>query len=316
MAVNSRVNVRPPVKELLSYGLFSVAEMRTSPDSRWQMGVTWQNVCPDAGSTYEACLIANSQGLDVTGVSAAPAKAANAELSLWGATPFTLFTEIDCSSPAYWQNADEFVDKSFGESEQSDVEEVFWTGTVGGRADTAYPHLAADAVVTDPAMNTGPLATLQLAAANVGPTGGVPLDVVEALGKLESALSACVKGVGIIHIPCELLPHLASQHLLEEKDGVYYTPAGHKLAISTGYAGTSPAGVAVANVLYMYATGPVFMYRSRGRYVGDKEQSFDHSLNTLKRIYERTYVIGYDCCLFTVAVSTGGIVTGTPNSAT
>jgi hypothetical protein len=139
---------------------------------------------------------------------------------------------------------------------------------------------------------------------------------VEALGKLESALSACVKGVGVIHVPCELLPHLIAQHLLTERDGVYYTPAGHKLAISTGYLGTAPDGTSVRNVLYMYATGPVFIYRSRGRYLGDKEESFDHSLNTLKRIYERTYLIGYDCCLFTVAVSTGGVITGAPNSAT
>lgn len=313
MTVNSRVNVSPPRKQLLSYGLFEVAELRTSTDARWQNGVTWVNICPDASSTYEACIQGNSLGIPVTGVAAAPAKTPDAEVSIWGATPFTIKTEIDCSSVNFWENADAYVDTAFGEAEKSEVEEVFWTGTVAGTPNFQFPHLAAAAGLVDDVPGGS---TLQLTAANVGPTGGVPLDVVEALGKLESALSDCVKGVGVIHVPCELLPHLLAQHLLREEGGIYYSPAGHKLAISTGYLGTSPAGTAVANVLYMYATGPVFIYRSRGRYIGDKEESFDYTLNTLKRIYERTYVIGYDCCLFTVAVSTGGVITGAPNSAT
>lgn len=313
MTVNLRVNVSPPRKELLGYGLFEVAELRTSTDNRWQNGVTWVNICPDASSTYEACILGNALGIPVTGVATAPAKTADTSVSIWGATPFTIKTEIDCSSVNFWENADAYVDKAFGESEKSEVEQVFWTGTVAGTPNFQFPHLASSATLVDDIPGG---ATLQLPAANVGPTGGVPLDVVEALGKLESALSACVKGVGVIHVPTELLPHLVAQHLLEERDGVYYSPAGHKLAISTGYLGTAPTGVQTSNVLYMYATGPVFIYRSRGRYIGDKEESFDHTLNTLKRIYERTYVVGYDCCLFAVAVSTGGVVTGTPNSAT
>lgn len=307
---NARMPVRPPAKELLTYGLFSVAEMRTSTDPHWQAGVTWVNVCPDAATTYDECVLGNALGSELT---AASAKAATAVRSIWGATPFTVVTEIDCSAPGYWEDADEFVSKAFGESEQFTVEQVFFTGTVNDIVGLQRPHLvsAAEEVETEPGG-----ATLQLSAVSLAPTGGSALDVVEALGKLELALSACVKGVGVIHISAELLPHLVANHQVEEEGGVFYTRAGHKLAVSAGYNGASPDGVVQVGVSWMYGTGPVFIYRSRGNFIGDKEESFDLAVNTLMRIYERTYVIGYDCCLFAVPVSTGGVVTGSINAAT
>lgn len=320
MAVNARALVSAPAKALLNYGLFSVAEMRTDagPGAKWQLGVTWQNTCPDASSTYDECILGNAFGVAVTGIAEPNAKEATAERSLWGAIPFTVVVEVDCSPPGFWEQSDDVISTVFGEAEHQTVEQVFWTGVVDGTADLAFPHLAADAVVLDGETGDTNRATLQLVAANVGPTGGssTPLDVVEALGRLESSLSACVMGVGVIHVPTELLPHLLANHLLRLEDGVYYSPAGHKVAVSPGYLGTAPDGAATDGVQWMYGTGPVFMYRSRGRYIGDKKEAFDHSLDTLKRIYERTYVIGYDCCLFGVAVSTGGVITGAINSAT
>jgi len=314
MAVNTRAIVSAPSKERLRYGLFSVAEMRQASNPKWQMGVEWFNTCPDAGSTYDSCILAGALGED--DVTDPDPKEATAFRSLWGASPFTVVVEVDCSAPGFWDQADDIVSMVFGEAEHETVEEIFWTGTVNGTPNLAFPHLASASSLTDD--DSIPAATLQLSAANVGPTGGssTPLDVVEALGRLEEALSACVKGVGVIHVPADVLPHLLANHLLRLEDGVYFSPSGHKVAVSPGYLGTSPAGVATDGVAWMYGTGPVFMYRSRGRYIGDKKESFDHSLNTLKRLYERTYVIGYDCCLFGVAVSTGGVITGTPNSAT
>lgn len=313
MTVNLRALVPAPEKELLTYGLFSVAEIRPEPrvngkvDPHWKNGIEWQNVCPDGQTTYDKCISAGALG--VSGLADPPPKAATASRSRWGATPFTVFVEVDCSAPGFWDNADEIVKNTFTESEQFEVEQAFWTGSAGA-ANLVFPHLAASTALVDG------LTTLQLAAANVGPTGGVPLDVVEALGKIEQALSACVKGVGVIHITCELLPHLVAQHLLTEENGIYYSPAGHKISISAANLGTSPDGVLTPNVRWMYATGPVFLYRNVGTFVGNRIESLDRSVNTEKRIYERTYVIGYDCCLFAVAVSTGGIVTGTPAVAT
>lgn len=301
---NSRLNVPAPAKSLLGYGLFSVAEIRPDlPGMRghWKSGVEWQNVCPDAAATYDQCVSNNA--LNTDSLTEPDPKAATAERSQWGATPFTVYVEIDCSAPGFWENADEIVENTFTEAEQQTVETIFWTGTAEA-SDIVLPHLAADAGVLDG--NT----VLQLPVANVGPTGTGSLDVVEAMGHLEQALSACVKGVGVIHVPCELLPHLVAWRQAYERDGVWYSPAGHKLAISAGYTGSSPAGTITRGIRWMYATGPVFMYRSRAKFVGDRTQSLDRTVNTLKRIFERTYVIGYDCCLFGVAVLTGGVVTG------
>lgn len=303
---NSRLPVPAPEKSLLGYGLFSVVENRLDPAElrgHWKSGVEWQNVCPDANTTYDACVATNSLNVSVTGTP--DAKSATAERTRWGATPFTVFVEIDCSPPGFWDDADAIVAQTMGESEQFEVEQVFATGIVGGVSDLALPHLAADTGIVDEST------TLQLVTANLGPTGAGSLDPAEAMGEMDQALSACVKGVGTIHVPAELLAHLVAWRLVTESDGVLYSPAGHKISVSAGYPGTSPAGETTAGALWMYGTGPVFMYRSRGRFLGDNTASLVRTANTLKKIFERTYVIGYDCCLFGVAVSTGGITPGT-----
>lgn len=309
---NARAIVGAPSKSPLTYGLFSVAEMRRSSDPHWKNGVTWTNVCPDANSTYDECISPLAVG--VTGLPEVPAKAATAVRSIWGATPFTVFVEIDCAPVGdYWKLANELVETTFTEAEQFEVEQIFWSGTVAGTPNIAFPHLAAAGTLED----DGPgAATLQLQTASLAPSGGGSLDVVEALGKLEQALSACVRGKGVIHIRCELLPHLKANHLVEEENGVLYTPGGHKIAVSAGYLGSSPEGDEQVGVSWMYATGPVFLYSSAGNFVGERKESMVLSVNTLKRIYERTYVAGFDCCLFAVPVSTGGVITGAVNSAT
>lgn len=317
MTVNARALVGAPTKETLAYGLFSVVETRQPTDAegrtsrRWEAGVTWMNTCPDADTTYETCVLGNALGIPVTGMASPDPKAATAARSLWGATPFTVQVEVDCSPPGFWEQSDDVIAQVMGEAEQETVEAVFASGTVNGTANLAFPHLSGGGSLVD---DSG--ATLQLVTANIGPTGAGVLDVVEALGRMDQALSSCVKGVGVIHVPAVLIAHLKANHLLELRDGTYYSPAGHKIAVGAGYTGANPGGVLTDGVSWMYGTGPVFMYRSRGRFIGDKKEQFDHSVDTLKRIYERTYLLGYDCCLFGVAVSTGGVITGTVNSAT
>lgn len=314
MTVNSRVNVSPPRKEGLEYGLLSVVENRSSTDNKWQNGVTWVNVCPDSNSTYEACIAGNALGVPVTGVATPSSKTATASRSIWAATPFTVKAQIDCSPPGFWDEADENVRRAFDETEEVSVAEVFFSGTVGGQP-LQFPHLSANAAVVDAQNDWG--STFQLSAANLGPSGGASLDVVEALGKLEQALGACVHGKGVIHVSAELLPHLKSNHLVYvSEDGTLETCGGHKVAASPGYSGASPSGVVQVGVSWMYATGPVFLYKGRPRFIGTEAASLDRTVDTLRRLYERTYVIGYDCCLFAVPVSTGGVVTGVINAAT
>lgn len=314
MTVNSRANVSPPRKEGLEYGLLSVVEERSADSTKWKNGVTWQNVCPDINSTYDTCILGNALGVPVTGLATPATKTATSARSIWGATPFTLKEQINCSPPGFWENADEFVEKAFNETEEVGVAEVFQTGTVAGVPNLQFPHLSAAATLVETAPGG---ATLQLQTASLAPSGtGAALDVVEALGKLEQALGACVHGKGVIHIQAELLPHLRTNHVVDEVDGVLYSPNGHKIAASAGYTGASPTGALQVGVSWMYGTGPVFLYKGRPRFIGTEAESLDRSVDTLARLYERTYVIGFDCCLFAVPVSTGGVVTGAINAAT
>lgn len=311
---NSRVNVSPPRKEGLEYGLLSVVENRTPSDPHWKNGVTWVNVCPEVNSTYEACILGNALGVPVTGIAAAPAKAATAERSLWAATPFTVKAQIDCSPPGFWNEADANVENAFNQAEEVGVAEVFFSGTVADTPNFQFPHLASPAGLAEETLYGS---TLQLQTASLAPSGtGAALDVVEALGKLEQALGACVHGKGIIHVSTELVAHLRANHLVTEEDGILYTYAGNKVAASPGYSGNDPTNTPQVGVSWMYGTGPVFLYKSRAKFIGSEAASLDRTVNTLHRLYERTYVIGYDCCLFAVPVSTGGVVTGAINAAT
>jgi hypothetical protein len=128
------------------------------------------------------------------------------------------------------------------------------------------------------------------------------------LGLLEQGLANCYNGVGVIHIPELLVPTFDSWKLLKQVGPQLYTTNGNKVAVGAGYPGTAPDGTARAgNTCWMYATGNVFGYRSqvRVRAPQTSPSSLERSTNTRKMIAERTYVLGWDCCHFSVQVSLG-----------
>jgi hypothetical protein len=265
------------------------------------MGITYEVVCPAASLTYDPCLA-------VTGVGSAPpppAKAATSDTSLRGATAFTAFEEIDCSPLGFYDDAIPKATDALTRSEMYQVENAFWTGQAGGQQ-VVWPHLAAvsplvvDGIVMQTAAVTG---------------AGVALDPVEGLGILESKLAACYDGVGVIHLPIELLPALKTHSLIERQGAQLRTTAGNLVALGAGYPGTGPSGQTTSGALWMYATGAVFAYRSDIRSF-PKEQSFDRNVNTVKAVAERTYVIGWDCCHFGVPITSGGEVEGTGGGGT
>src|SRR5262245_4777861 len=163
-----------------NYGLLSVVQARyDEPDAHWRNGVTWQDLCGFSGLTFDSCL--------VTGAGPNPvplAKADNVDWNTFGARPFTVFAEIDCSPVGYSQQEQRAraVD-ALTRSEGFQVENAFWTGTAGGLANAVLPHLAANAAVQDTTLL--PVANLQCAATQV--TGSTVLDIVEGIQRLEDA---------------------------------------------------------------------------------------------------------------------------------
>ena len=278
----ARQIVDPPAFTLLPYGLWDAVEQRSPGNPHWQQGVTWIERCPDGGTTYDECL-------SVTGTGAPPepgAKADNVDQTDRGATPFTIFTEFDCA-PVGLRDAETVASDALARIEQQQVEAAFWTGTVGGQT-VAFPHLAADAEVFD---------SQQIVLQPTATTCVTGVDAAHALGALEDCLADCYAGQGVIHIPRIALPTLSAWGLVQARDGALFTTAGNRVVVGGGYTGTGPDGTSpAAGSTWMYATGALFGYSGDERKHSPRD-SIDRSANTMRMIAERTYVIGFECCL-------------------
>jgi hypothetical protein len=246
------------------------------------------------GTTYDECI-------SVTGTGHPPPPASKSDNVDYGpargATPFTVYTEFDCS-PVGIDNAQKIATDALAQTAPWQVERTFWTGLSGGQA-IAYPHLAATAQVLD-----AEGIVLQSAATTV--TGsGAATDIALGLGVLEEQLANCYNGVGVIHVPVKALPTLVAWDLVIDRGAQLTTKNGNLIAVGSGYPGSSPAGVpAVGSTTWFFATGAVFAYVSPVR-VFNLRESIDRSENTVKMIAERTYLLGWDCCHAAVQVDLG-----------
>lgn len=297
--------VDPPTFTRSQFGLLSVVQTPTIQDSHWQNGVTWQSLCPVnmGSSTYDECIATTGAP---EGVVPEPAtKTDNVDRIVRGATPFTPYAKFDCS-PVGNAEAQRVATNALAQTEAWQVERAFWTGRVQNRP-IVFPHLAANAQVLD---NGGAL--LQPAAVTVT---GAPVDIATGLGLLEQGLADCYGGVGVIHVPIKLVPTLDALGLLRPVPGrdvgtgqfgrQLQTLAGNLVAVGAGYPGTSPSGVDPGSgASWMYATGAVFLYRSSVK-INPLTSTIDRGNNTIEMIAERTYVIGWDCCLLAVLVQLG-----------
>jgi hypothetical protein len=289
-----RMLVDPPRRQPMPYGLFTVVEERPVDDPHLLGGVEYQALCGGAGTTFDYC---------VTG-GPGPGFSATASRPVRAALPFTVFSEVDCAPIGdTWEQAGDDARNILQTTEQYQVENVFWTGTVGGLSNQQYPHLAANSAVTSSIVTGGLQVTLQTQAVIVS---GGPLSPVSAIGQLEGALAACYDGQGIIHVPETAIPALANLNMLKERGGRLYTQNGNAIVAGAGYTGTSPSGVTpTPGTTWMYATGQVFMYRGAIQTVARESESLDRSTNTLKMRAYRTYVLGWDCCHFAVQINAG-----------
>ena len=153
--------------------------------------------------------------------------------------------------------------------EQNRVEDIFSRGSVGasrGLANSGATQLAASVTIVD---------AFGILGANFATTYGLP---------------------GVIHVPLIAEAITKSSHLVEQgKDGVWYTPRGHKVVFGN-YAGLSAAGGApAADHTNIYITSPVFVWRSPEPLVSPWETSAVTSTNQIFRFAEREYVVTYEC---------------------
>jgi len=279
----------PAVFTPLPYGLWDSIQT-PSPDSvHWQQGVTWIERCPTGDTTYDECL-------SVTGTGAPPeppAKTPNVDQEFRGATPVTVIAEFQCT-PVGLGEAQSVAQDALARIEQHQLETAFWTGQAADQA-VVFPHLAADTEVLD-----GDVVLQSVASPVV--TGA---DVAAALGALEQELADCYKGQGLIHVPRTALPTLAAWKLVREDGGRLVTPNGNLIVAGGGYTGTGPDGATPADgTTWIYATGAAFGYRSNV-YFTQVRDSLNRATNTLRMQAERTYLIGFECCLLAAHIVLG-----------
>jgi hypothetical protein len=302
MALSGRTFVDPPTFTPSPYGLISAVQLRPAADPHWQMGVNWEDVCGGAGVTLDAC---STSAPAITGTGLIPPKSATTGRTLWGATPFTVYLEVDCSPVDFYDQQEQIMRTVLDRFASFQIERTFWTGlapeqnNLGGVANGVLPHLASNAAVVETSI--GKSITLQQAAVVVT---GAALNAVDALGVLEGGLANCLNGVGIIHVPQALLPTLSL--LLTKQGNRLVTPNGNTVAVGAGYPGTSPAGATPGlGTSWMYATGPVFMYRGEPQIrMMQNGASLNRTNDTVKAIIEQTVLLGYDCCLLAQLVNT------------
>lgn len=265
--------------------LWEAAQHPAEEGPHWRQGVTWQDWCGGADTTY-----ADTCGISVTGTGGAvpppaPTLAPTASLAVRGATAFTVYAEFDCSLIGL-PDTDQAAD-ALARSEAYQVSRAFWTGRAGGQA-TVWPHLAADTVLDDPQG-----IRLQTAASPLL-TGAD--DAAVAVGQIDAYLASAYGGEGLVHVPPAALPTLVSRALVRRDDnGTARTPGGHRVVAAAGYSGTSPAGAAAtAGATWIYATGALFGYRG-DLVVQDFPGTFDRANNTVRKLASRTYLFGFEC---------------------
>lgn len=298
--------VAPPLVTPESATLLDYVQWVDGGDAHWQLGIMYPVVCGGASTTYDLCITLETDAEN-------PTKSEQAERTWRAAYPFTVYTEIDCSPVGWWDDAENNIREALRRYEHLAVEETFWTGTVAGDPNIAFPHLAASGTMDLPSQPDG-LVTVQTAA-TIAITGTV--DVVEGLGALEQEIGTCYGARGTIYVTLPVFDELVNELLVFQRNGLWFTAKGNMVVPGSGFPGTSPSGlVPAAGTSWMYATGALMGYRSAPRQVATRKDSFDRSVNTLSLIIERTYILGWDCCHAAVLVSTGGAIAGTANSAT
>lgn len=302
MPINeARSLVASPSRSPLPYGLLSVARSTPDADSHWMNGIRFQGFpCATAGVTIDPC---PSPPPDLTPTVVG--------LPDFGGEAFGVWAWSDCLVD---EDPSAYATRLLEWGEERSVERTFWTGSAaatGGGTFEVNPHLAEDTAIQQTV--GGRVETIQTAATVV--TTGSPVDLVEAMGRIEAELAWCYGGQGVIHVPRALGPALAHSNLVRAQGNQLLTnPNGNLVALGSGYSGSGPDGTIPTNATWIYATGAVMMRRSDVK-VTEFNESFDRLKNEPYVTAQRWYQLVWECCHLAAQVNQGGIPAGAAGTA-
>jgi hypothetical protein len=255
------VEVSPPPLERYPFGLLSAASVLPMVDTRWEMyGVTYYTAdCEVSGGLWlDECLFPD--------VPADRTKDIAAGLVPVNGVPFLVYDGMACESLGLAEVAP-VAENKFAQREQYWVEHTVQAQVL---------HVNTDVI---------------------GPAG--PVGLSEGVGLLEKAIAAQYGGVGVIHAARELAAPLTGRYLVRRDGARMRTPMDNLYAFGAGYTTDDPTGAAAAaGQAWLYATGPVVLYRSEVQV----REEFDYRKNVRVAVVERSYVATADCLRLAVLV--------------
>lgn len=263
------------------YGLLTVTEPQTPEDGHWEGGITWDDdLCTSIHSTVNYCPIPDSEP---------NRRILDRDFQSCCADPFTIYASYDC--PPIGNVASDAFDiakKRLDIREGRELERVFWTG------------ITEEGTEVNPSLAFGNSECGSMPIDLTGPGG--PVGIVASMAVLESALGACAPGSGVIHANYGIASFLTANRLIFDKGDAWFTVTGQRLAIGAGYPGSGPGNTSAApGTTWIFATGPLVIYRSEVRLTPERfVEAMDAKINSVQVLAERTYAVGWSCCLFTI----------------
>lgn len=301
--VSLRTWVEPPRFTALPYRLRDAADGPRNLTGHAKLGLMYQpDSCVVPLETSTQC---------VSGVGLLPAKVPLDGANWRGTDPFAVYTWLDCGLVGVGET--ELKRRTLAahrNNVETAVERVFWEGSA---YNPNVQHLAEDTEIIE--TSGGSEVVIQTAASVVTGT----YDVVEAIGILEYlGARNGYAGKLLIHMPRELVAHMAANHLLVTRGPQLETPGGSIVVGGAGYLRTGPDGTTPADgVTWIYATGSVAWWESDVMWQArDAREFLGRDINDTVLILEQWFAVGWDCAHYALQVSTGGVITGDPQSAT
>lgn len=247
----------------------------------------------------------------VSGVGLLPAKTPLDGANWRGTDPFAVYTWLDCGLVSVGeQELRRRTLLAHRNGVDTVVERVFWAGSA---YNANVQHLAEDTEIVE--TSGGSEVVIQTAATTVTGT----YDVVEAIGILEGLGGRNGYGGRLtLHMAQDLVAHLAANHLIIARGGRLETLGGSIVVGAPGYLRTGPDGTEpTAGTTWVYATGSVRWWESEIMWQArDAREFLGRDINDTVLIAEQWFALGWDCAHYAILVSTGGVITGTPQSAT
>lgn len=260
MSIAPPVYVEAPSAPEHRFGLFSVATVREPASTRWQVGVEFEPFRAERARTAaHECLDDYSAGYPLV---------VDPGVGLVEVRPMVVYGSYGCQAASRpLSEARDRARTHLATGEERAVERAVWTGEVG-----STPTFA-DAVDLTPA------------------GGAVP--VADGLGILEDAVGRLSSGLGVIHAPRLVAPHLSRDGIVSRQGQRLETMLGNYVALGAGYPAAAGPGAQGDGEVWMVATGIPMVWRGEMLVTPEDDLQVRRDDNELEVIAQRTVAVGW-----------------------